>query len=761
MDTSYRVAAGLSGEFYNSEKQRNVEFEQDDYQSEDSDFGLQAYWVVVGNDGMTYYIDSDGYVFDTANRCVGQVDPPAQGDPDRHAKVAGVTQTTIEFRAGIHNGTAMALSRAGIQATVTFPGGEVFNLWEWDGMGMFMRMIKTMQQYAAVVGERETPKGPKPIYDFTSIPITVSTPDDREEEAVQIIHEGGMAGRMGKTAGYSIQGQIGGATGVGMGIAVRPDQQSREEIAKMIAEIPQLSYQQDRGKMKERGYPVKPYYEDPSFNRGGSYLERKFAFDPALPGAYDPVQPGYIVVADHITPDHNDLFMSKNCRGIVSGSGGKTAHAIVVAMGLGIPAVVGVKGINTIQPGDYLQISGSSGIIYGGAPGDTMGAGETVQMDMTPVEAPSEERFVWSLGNYRYSGDPATQGWEHTDMTTDMLEDGELDPSDATVGWIYDNGTAEYQNAVSDMEAMQAWILSVRPDVKSVTQIGQEAAPALANKKEADNEADFGGICPHCNQGEVKMAPWDSPYPYACTNCGQGYQWLRNEPRQKYPKDLMPGTETFPEAWAEPGYRHSSEDDIEDPDPLKCPECGSHTNQPVQLSEDEDSQFRCLNCGNIYKHRVFKNPKKSNPEDSMHPFTAFVKDTTGNELAEGGWYTMYSPKYKIPDVVQIVKLEPHQIEARIDGDDDGHFPVTIDSDTYSTEGYSFEPFSITKEEEPEVLKSAMWKEARRTFTIREQQDLINENLEGRARNFDKINLEGTHYRTEEDDAFSSNDLFLW
>jgi hypothetical protein len=37
------------------------------------------------------------------------------------------------------------------------------------------------------------------------------------------------------------------------------------------------------------------------------------------------------------------------------------------------------------------------------------------------------------------------------------------------------------------------------------------------------------------------------------------------------------------------------------------------------------------------------------------------------------------------------------------------------------------------------------REARKNYTISEQNDLINENLDGKARNFDKLNLKGTHY----------------
>ncbi len=45
------------------------------------------------------------------------------------------------------------------------------------------------------------------------------------------------------------------------------------------------------------------------------------------------------------------------------------------------------------------------------------------------------------------------------------------------------------------------------------------------------------------------------------------------------------------------------------------------------------------------------------------------------------------------------------------------------------------------------------KEARKDFTHSEQKALINENLEGRARNYDKLNLKGTHYELEQESSF--------
>ena len=47
------------------------------------------------------------------------------------------------------------------------------------------------------------------------------------------------------------------------------------------------------------------------------------------------------------------------------------------------------------------------------------------------------------------------------------------------------------------------------------------------------------------------------------------------------------------------------------------------------------------------------------------------------------------------------------------------------------------------------------KAARKDFTHSEQKALIDENLEGRARNYDKLNLKGTHYEIDQESSIES------
>jgi hypothetical protein len=140
---------------------------------------------------------------------------------------------------------------------------------------------------------------------------------------------------------------------------------------------------------------------------------------------------------------------------------------------------------------------------------------------------------------------------------------------------------------------------------------------------------------------------------------------------------------------------------------------------------------------------------------------AFVKDSNGNDLETGGWYTMYSNKYKVPDVVQILNLDDLRIEAAIEGDEKRMFPITISASDLDKEGYSFEPYVIL-EKKADVQDQFGWKLARHGFNASEQRKLIEENPDGRARNIEKMDLDGTHYTTwrliENDDLESS---FLW
>lgn len=110
-----------------------------------------------------------------------------------------------------------------------------------------------------------------------------------------------------------------------------------------------------------------------------------------------------------------------------------------------------------------------------------------------------------------------------------------------------------------------------------------------------------------------------------------------------------------------------------------------------------------------------------------------VKLADGFELAEGNWYTMHSPEYIVPDVIHVQSISGDEVTAAIEGDDKGLFPIKLKHSEIEDQGYTFTPYS------------PFHKEARANYSANEQHELVNENLLGRARNFHKLDLEGTHY----------------
>lgn len=179
-----------------------------------------------------------------------------------------------------------------------------------------------------------------------------------------------------------------------------------------------------------------------------------------------------------------------------------------------------------------------------------------------------------------------------------------------------------------------------------------------------------------------------------------------------------------------------------------CPACHGHTLTKLEeLTEGDheyNGRFRCKSCGHEFSHG-----KKKKAESSYI-------DTNGDNLVEGKWYTMLSPKYKVPDTVRLLRISPEEIQASASNEDNA-VPITLTSADIDEEGYSFEPFIV----EP---KNAVFEAhiaqvlGRRSFSPSQQKDLIDE--PGIARNASKLNLDGTHYAVESEDDDDSI-FFLW
>lgn len=208
--------------------------------------------------------------------------------------------------------------------------------------------------------------------------------------------------------------------------------------------------------------------------------------------------------------------------------------------------------------------------------------------------------------------------------------------------------------------------------------------------------------------------------------------------------DMMPGT-----------LPTSSPDTTGNTPTPPCPHCGNPT-------VGNPSQYYCPSCGWSSSQGMGGQPTPQmgtpgTPAPSMTgtvPSPSYHSHVKSAALSVGEWYTMYSPDYKVPDVIQVVEVNDHGVTANIEGDDKGLFPITLPHSEIEKSGYKFEPYS-----NPTEVKEA--KTARRSFTVHEQNELVNENLEGRARNYSKLNLEGTHYQQETDENPLLAEFFLW
>ncbi|HSI09211.1 MAG: phosphoenolpyruvate--protein phosphotransferase [Rariglobus sp.] len=71
-----------------------------------------------------------------------------------------------------------------------------------------------------------------------------------------------------------------------------------------------------------------------------------------------------VVVANDISPSDAAGIDSSQALGIVTDSGSKTSHAVIVARSMKVPAVVGVRDLTKqIQPGDWLLVDGYEGLV--------------------------------------------------------------------------------------------------------------------------------------------------------------------------------------------------------------------------------------------------------------------------------------------------------------------------------------------------------------------------------------------------------------
>jgi DNA-directed RNA polymerase subunit RPC12/RpoP len=196
----------------------------------------------------------------------------------------------------------------------------------------------------------------------------------------------------------------------------------------------------------------------------------------------------------------------------------------------------------------------------------------------------------------------------------------------------------------------------------------------------------------------------------------------------------------------------------------ECPMCNGPGNHIGDLGAR--SYFRCRNCGMDFSH--FRDDESSKWDYDNDPNNLFGQDkpgqmptsarakrtdTHGNKLEAGRVYLMKGKDYTVPDLVRILNLEESRIEAAIASDAKGAFPIIIEAK--DEDEYHFDPVN---EGEEKTERSGGWKVAKRNWSAKEQRELIEENVKGRARNIDKLDLSGTHYELK---SASEDPDFLW
>jgi hypothetical protein len=262
-------------------------------------------------------------------------------------------------------------------------------------------------------------------------------------------------------------------------------------------------------------------------------------------------------------------------------------------------------------------------------------------------------------------------------------------------------------------------------------------------------------ICMQCGAMQPEMLQ-QQPNPYASPRRFMGAE---NDVFQHDPPGDLPSDPYDPDAQ---DFRKNEEMEPIDQD---CPMCGGTLSHKGDLGAR--SHFQCGSCkmwfSRANQDEVAKWDYDNDPDNlfgqdapgklpSQSSVEPKFKDSQGNALSAGKWYVMHGEGYKVPDLVRILNTEENHVEAAIESDVNGAFPIHIKGD----EGYSFEPYEDAPKKDKEVV-IGNWKIARKAFSPSEQRALVDEAKDSRARNFDKLDLDGTHYVIKDD-----NDIdFLW
>jgi phosphohistidine swiveling domain-containing protein/predicted RNA-binding Zn-ribbon protein involved in translation (DUF1610 family) len=475
--------------------------------------------------------------------------------------------------------------------------------------------------------------------------------------------------------GFTIQGLPVSPGAAVHAIAIRPDVQSEQEIKAMLggsaaptAEDYPTSFEPYKNQWPQDAPPP------PGHMVGDTgYLTR-------VPSNKD-----FVIVANVTSADDMYLFLDKRCKGVIAMTGGTTSHAVVEARALGLFAITDAKGAEKIQPGDTLTVKidfqNKIAVV------DVNSGGEG------PLElTQQEERNV----NYKFiylpdgtfesrdiRGLPAEQINARENGHFGIMDDLDIDPQTmgeegGCMGVVYSNGQAEYYQPVEDEGALRQAIESHIGPVKSLEYIASGADAMGMMARVATPDFVDPGLDANGQQRSVTIF-----YPD-----GRKETYTPNSLYREAEKAVQ----------------------------------GDH--ESVSFWKD---LFTTRQGQKALGALVGAIPASIYLVDQLRNL---ISKTSAHELYPGKWYTMTSPKYKVPDVIQVLSVDDSGVEVRFQGDEEKQFPKKLED----LSDYTFEPHETHES-----------KTARKNFTQQQQTDLVNENKEGKARNSDKLDLSGTHY----------------
>ncbi|MDY6774362.1 MAG: phosphoenolpyruvate--protein phosphotransferase, partial [Candidatus Nanohaloarchaea archaeon] len=128
------------------------------------------------------------------------------------------------------------------------------------------------------------------------------------------------------------------------------------------------------------------------------------------------LEDGTVLVAERLTPSDTSQLDPDSVAGFVTGKGGKTSHAAIIAKSLGIPAVVGAgERIDEVPDGAEVVVDAAAGkVIVNPDEEDVKGSGETEEADVIEeAVATADDRDIEvaaNVGNETEIGNAVEKG---------------------------------------------------------------------------------------------------------------------------------------------------------------------------------------------------------------------------------------------------------------------------------------------------------------------------------------------------------------